>query len=655
MGIEKFFNSIKQNYHIIYKLNEQKLTNKNLFFDFNSIIHVISQYVIHDLNSILKSLINKEEPDKFLLSYYQMHKQDPKKFSEYWSYDKVSDLIIEHIRRYLVLLIDSDFKKVDLIYIALDGVPSLAKMLEQKKRRYNGFFYSKYKQEIINKFKLSENEKLFNKLKISWSKMYISPGTHFMTLFEKKLKDFNLGKNVIISTSQEEGEAEFKIFRYIKDNNIDDVVIYSPDADVILLSLLLNLNNIQILRYNQQESSSPNNFVNEVIDVSKLYKTILEYYDDNNIIEDIVFIFTFFGNDFLPKIKSYNAKLDIELIIELYKNYFNENKKYLIENSKNLNLENFKLFLKELLKYEKMILNRNKLIHDYINYMNLIYNINPNKYHYLSLEDIKEYIKNYNASRLRDQKIDFVPEELHEFILQDFTYIKFNKKLQHIKIQDIKVLKLLNNTHSSNTFYHKNKMFNLSDLEKEIYKLDNLLDDYYAKFNKPNLNHDMNLYLNGLFWVVNYYYNDVTDNSWFYNYSYKYTIQEIYDGIDQFKRIKPDLNINFNIKEQILFVTPYDLIFDDPKILSNINKDKSKFTELIKKEKKIIENINCTDADYFNKCIVEFNIDIHDIKKLLGSSGGSNYIKKYNYYKNLYNKDKKFIHKYKMAKYKLKL
>ena len=61
----------------------------------------------------------------------------------------------------------------------------------------------------------------------------------------KRIDDFKMNNNninVIISSFNEEMEAEHKISKYIKNecNEDDTICVYSPDADVILLSLLNN-------------------------------------------------------------------------------------------------------------------------------------------------------------------------------------------------------------------------------------------------------------------------------------------------------------------------------------------------------------------------------------------------------------------------------
>ena len=55
--------------------------------------------------------------------------------------------------------------------IAIDGVPTFAKIMEQKKRRYIGDLLS----QLMKKFELP----------FEWSKINISPGTEFMNKMSK--------------------------------------------------------------------------------------------------------------------------------------------------------------------------------------------------------------------------------------------------------------------------------------------------------------------------------------------------------------------------------------------------------------------------------------------------------------------------------------
>ncbi len=67
----------------------------------------------------------------------------------------------------------------------------------------------------------------------------------------------------------EVGEGEKKIVNYVSKyltDTTDSVMIYSPDADMILLCMLLPVNKLYMLRYNQQS------FVYDLIDVRMLKK-----------------------------------------------------------------------------------------------------------------------------------------------------------------------------------------------------------------------------------------------------------------------------------------------------------------------------------------------------------------------------------------------
>ena len=101
MGIERFFASLYSNYDIISDITYpyKKINCTHLFFDFNSIIHIVSKEAF----TSEEDLINKE----FNFIYYFLKNN----------------------------VISSELKT---IMLALDGVPSKSKMMEQKHRRFMG-------------------------------------------------------------------------------------------------------------------------------------------------------------------------------------------------------------------------------------------------------------------------------------------------------------------------------------------------------------------------------------------------------------------------------------------------------------------------------------------------------------------------------------
>jgi len=196
-----------------------------------------------------------------------------------------------------------------LISIFFDGVPSLNKINEQKHRK----FYSRLQEKLGEK--LNINTALRGSGKNNWDRNKISPGTDFMIKlcsyfksYEFKNKLYNNINNVelnIISDTLDIDEAEIKIVRYIKKNYNDKYkyIIYSPDADMILLSLGFNKKDINIIRIEFESDNYLYRYVNIDLLSNLLYKTILLYkyfilnIDNPNIIDKIKLKFPNVIND----------------------------------------------------------------------------------------------------------------------------------------------------------------------------------------------------------------------------------------------------------------------------------------------------------------------------------------------------------------------
>ena len=305
MGVERFFSSIRKDWKSdifidLIKPYKHNIKSDKLFIDFNSIVHVLSANLLHD-QSFIKNYGNKETFEDFLIS---------------------------EIKKYLLFLVDIVNNKLKLLYIAIDGIPSNAKILEQRKRRYLGqiikMLIKKYDNEKSNKF--------------TWEKNNISPGTTFMLKLFNQLNDIEFKSKfnckVIISSHKEEGEGEMKIIKYINNNNIKSAIIYSPDSDMILLlGLLKNKKNNQyfLLRHDQKKSKSgltydDYEFIYNYSDIFNFKKNIIDYVknkiiktiDENLVIKEIIYLFTLFGDDFLPRLESIKIENDVFILIDFY-------------------------------------------------------------------------------------------------------------------------------------------------------------------------------------------------------------------------------------------------------------------------------------------------------------------------------------------------
>jgi 5'-3' exonuclease len=104
------------------------------------------------------------------------------------------------------------------VYIALDGVVPYAKIRQQRFRRF--------------KSSVATTD--------SWDTNAITPGTNFMHTMGNALRKVGSIHGWIISDTDEPGEGEHKLLRWLLSNPIKEgpVIVYGLDADLILLCLM---------------------------------------------------------------------------------------------------------------------------------------------------------------------------------------------------------------------------------------------------------------------------------------------------------------------------------------------------------------------------------------------------------------------------------
>ena len=268
MGIPYYFYHLTKKYKNII-VNELPENIDNYFIDFNGVIHTECYKLLNDND-------NNDENNKF---------------TEELLIEKLWDKINNY----------NDIYKPKKLIICIDGVAPLAKIIQQRKRRYLTFY--KYK---------------IDKIENKWDTNAISPGTNFMNKLNKYLNDNNINNKYLISDSNEYGEGEHKIFNIIKneydnDNDKEKInIINGLDADLIILSLISGVKNIYLMRENNNNN---NIYVN--IDnlrqslLSELYKIwSIDNHNDNdkNIIESYCVMCSILGNDFMPHL----LNLDIQ-------------------------------------------------------------------------------------------------------------------------------------------------------------------------------------------------------------------------------------------------------------------------------------------------------------------------------------------------------
>ena len=340
MGIPSYFSYIIKNYSNIIR-QYRHIPNVN---------GVRFQYLLMDCNSIIYDEFRKMEElrkgEAFITKDMEncLIRNVIKKISEYISY----------------------ISPTKLVYIAFDGVAPLAKMEQQRTRRYKSSVLSKINAVISKK----------NNVNNSWSTSNITPGTDFMKNLTKQInksfkgldKHYNV-KQIIVSGTDECGEGEHKMFKHLRQSNIkvdETVAVYGLDSDLIMLSVFhcKYAKNIFIFRekpeFGKHLIPSSANEEDEYLflNIHTFSRATLEEMHcdkhDAQRLYDYIFMCFFLGNDFLPHFPSLNIRTTgIDTLLTSYRNLIGKySDRRFISNNKEINWKWVSLFIKELAKTE---------------------------------------------------------------------------------------------------------------------------------------------------------------------------------------------------------------------------------------------------------------------------------------------------------------
>lgn len=282
MGIPYYFYSLTQKYNNIL-VNTLPLHPDTFCIDFNGIIHTVAQDIIKTNTTDIEQ--------------------------------KIIEAVWKKIEFYI------DTIKAKKYIICADGVAPLAKMAQQRKRRY----LSVYKNKI-------------DKIDTHWDTNAITAGTIFMktlnTFIKKKLRYNTHDVTIIYSGSDENGEGEHKIFdRLSLETNDNKIVIHGLDADLIILSLISHKKHIYLMRENKDNITQQT--ITNYLDISQLRNAIIqelsiswdiniENYNEYDLIETYCVMCSLFGNDFIPHLLTVDLKSDgIDKLVRATKNAIN--------------------------------------------------------------------------------------------------------------------------------------------------------------------------------------------------------------------------------------------------------------------------------------------------------------------------------------------
>ena len=397
-------------------------------------------------------------------------------------FDKLTESVAVSIIRRVILKIEEYISIINpskTVIIAFDGVAPVAKLEQQRSRRYKSWYQNEISKMI---FKKDKND--------VWNTTAITPGTNFMAELNNTVSNhFNPGSfsrlnvsNIFVSGSNKVGEGEHKLFDYIRLNPEkhfnETTVIYGLDADLIMLSInhLPICPNIYLFRetphFIQSIDTSLEPESNYYLDIPELSENIIKHMNNDreltseqqkNKVYDYIFLCFFLGNDFLPHFPALNIRTGgVDKLINAYKATIGETNEY-ITDGKIIHWNNLKKIITFLANLEEEFI-------------------------------IKEHRSRNNKER---------------HLLPNNTPEEQFKKFEATPIYERDIEKFINPIKPNWQSRYYNALFDIKNTE-------------------PNKIKDISInYLEGLEWTMKYYTSGCPDWRWKYKYNYPPLLQDL--------------------------------------------------------------------------------------------------------------------------------
>jgi 5'-3' exonuclease len=376
------------------------------------------------------------------------------------------------------------------IYLAIDGVPGCAKQAQQRKRRYIA------PSNDPNEFDRSAS---------------ISVGTTWMQGLCDYIKNYAIAMSkgkwnklqIIYSDMNIPGEGEHKLIRWIEKQQInkDRYCIYSPDADLLFLSLPLMDYEIYILRpRDYRDIKADYIFVN----IQMLRKKLIEdmfidrqsqqwkSIDISRAIRDYVLYFIVLGNDFIPH--SISVHISTKTNTEKDTKMLKDGIRTLINCYTNVILEG------------KYLIHHNKIQHDAIKLL------------FQNLKDIEQdaIVETYKKEK----------EMLHNWKPSPTTKMKSFQMSKYI------VNNMIDNPGEQPKIRDFNKLrrdYYISKFSDIIGDLSGLTEEQIHQKVESVCNTVCAEYLRGFSFVIQYYLSSIPTFDWYYPFNYAPFNTDVYN------------------------------------------------------------------------------------------------------------------------------
>lgn len=269
------------------------------------------------------------------------------------------------------------------IFLVVDGTAAMMKNLEQRQRRYKNSLENKY-DNIFDLNSFSPGTKMLN---------FLTKYIDWFLRYKMNTDETYKNLNIYFSNEKVEGEGEYKILRFIKKvcEVNSNVLIYTCDSDMILLSIFYSNYNIFIIRNSSL-------YGEEYVNIEKCRKKLLNNFSfknavsDENVITDIFILFTLLGNDYISSSPCiFNFNILFHDIFPLY----TMNGKHFVNADNILDIYELCNFFKLISSFEKKWL-MNKYQEQYTFFPDPIYLQHINSYNEFDFFEYKETYKKNN-------------------------------------------------------------------------------------------------------------------------------------------------------------------------------------------------------------------------------------------------------------------
>lgn len=236
--------------------------------------------------------------------------------------------LIDHVLNYITQM-TSIVNPVETVYVAVDGVAPMAKIKQQRCRRFKSAVEANHMARLT-----AEAKNIPFSAEPRWDTNAITPGTNFMESLSKALRDYaKNSQKIVVSPADEPGEGEQKIMDHIRAKNPKSSVVYGLDADLIVLSLLTGVTTSSTIDLFREETEFNGMIKTDALDkeqflymdVSQLGDYLFSKYkhptqSKQQFIYDFVGLMSLLGNDFVPHGMGLKIRDEgIPILMEIYK------------------------------------------------------------------------------------------------------------------------------------------------------------------------------------------------------------------------------------------------------------------------------------------------------------------------------------------------